>query len=177
MVKGKSGLVSTACTCAKILAISWGIVYHHWQIINLYRIAPKHVCLKLIPQKMQVKVRTLIKCSSLLFVVLEREISCWKQSSWMWSNVSTMLEMYSCGYPRDIRYETLLFVYNYKHSDSGTSSGCSIVLVVSPLVSLMMDQVASLRSCGVSAALVWLFLHITTMCNLSIIGLIHRRFP
>ena len=78
-----------------------------------------------------------------------------------------------------IHYETLLFVYNYKHTDGGTSSGCSIVLVVSPLVSLMMDQVAGLRSCGVSAAvyLVWLFLRITTMCNLSIIGLIHRRFP
>ena len=83
------------------------------------------------------------------------------------------------GFGKSIRYKTLLLVYNYKHTNSGTSSGCSIVLVVSPLVSLMMDQVAGLRSCEVSAAiyLVWLFLCITTMCNLSIIGLIHRRFP
>ena len=83
------------------------------------------------------------------------------------------------GFGKSICYETLLFVYNYKHSDGGTSSGCSIVLVVSSLVSLMIDQVASLRSCGVSAAvyLFWLFLRITTMCNLSRIGLIRRRFP
>ena len=68
----------------------------------------------------------------------------------MRSNVSTMVKTYSCGYPRDfgksICYETLPFVFNYKHSDGGTSGGCSVVLVVSPLVSLMVDQVASLRS-------------------------------
>ena len=47
---GKSGLVSTVCACAKNPMISWGIVYHCLQTVNLYRIAPKHVRLKLIPR-------------------------------------------------------------------------------------------------------------------------------
>ena len=38
---------------------------------------------------------------------------------------------------KPICYKTLLLVFNYKHSDSGTGGGCSIVLVVSPLVSLV----------------------------------------
>ena len=45
---GKSGLVSTVCACAKTPMISWGIVYHRLLTIDLYRIGPKHVCLKLI---------------------------------------------------------------------------------------------------------------------------------
>ena len=55
----------------------------------------------------------------------------------MKSNVSTMVKTYSCGYPR---YETLPFVFNYKHSDGGTGSGCSVVLVV---VSLVMEAIAA----------------------------------
>ena len=60
----------------------------------------------------------------------------------MRSNVSMMVKMYSCGYPWDlgiksICYETLLFLFNYKHSDGGTGGGCSVVLVVSPLASQM----------------------------------------
>ena len=100
---GKSGLVSTVCACAKGPMISWGIVYHRLWTVNLYCIVPKHVCLKLIPRTWQVKkARTLIKRSSFHFVVLEREISRWKQSSWMRSNASTMVKTYSCGYPRDL---------------------------------------------------------------------------
>ena len=57
------------------------------------------------------------------------------------------------GLGKSIRYKTLLFVFNYKHSDGGTGGGCSVVLVVSPLVSPMVDEVASLRSRGVSAAI------------------------
>ena len=45
-------------------------------------------------------------------------------------------------------------IFNYKHSDGGAGVGCSIVLVMSPLVSLMVDQVASLRSRRVSAAII-----------------------
>ena len=42
--------------------------------------------------------------------------------------------------PREsLYYKTLPFVFNYEHSDSGTGGGCSIVLVVSPLLSLMVD--------------------------------------
>ena len=58
------------------------------------------------------------------------------------------------GFGKSICYETLPFVFSYKHSDSGTGGGCSVVLVVSPLVSLMVDQVANLRSRGVSAAII-----------------------
>ena len=45
---GKSGLVSTVCTCAKNPTISWGIVYHRLRTVNLYRIAPKHTHLEFI---------------------------------------------------------------------------------------------------------------------------------
>ena len=66
----------------------------------------------------------------------------------MRSNVSTMVKTYSCGYPRDlgllsICYETLPFVFNYKHSDGGAGGGCSVVLVMSPLVSLIMEAIAA----------------------------------
>ena len=47
---GKSGLVSTVCACAKNTMISWGIVYHRLRTVNLYRIAPKHVRLELVPR-------------------------------------------------------------------------------------------------------------------------------
>ena len=83
------------------------------------------------------------------------------------------------GFGKSICYETLPFVFNHKHSDGGTYGGCSVVLVMSPLVSLMVDQVACLRSHGISPAIynrpyIYL-LRITTMCNLSIIGFV--RFP
>ena len=45
----KSGLVSTVCVCVKNPMISWGIVYHRLQTVNLYHIAPKHIRLELIP--------------------------------------------------------------------------------------------------------------------------------
>ena len=49
------------------------------------------------------------------------------------------------GFGKSICYETLPFVFDYKlERVSGTTSS-SIVLVVSPLVSLMADQVSSLR--------------------------------
>ena len=74
------------------------------------------------------------------------------------------------GFGKSICYETLPFVLNYKHSDGGIGGGCSVVLVMLPLVSLMVDQVYQ------AVYLVWLFLRITTTCNLSIIGLVRRRF-
>ena len=63
----------------------------------------------------------------------------------MRSNISTMVKTYFCGYPRDlgrfICYETAV-CFNYKHSDGGTGGGCSVVLVVSLLVSLIMEVIA-----------------------------------
>ena len=47
------------------------------------------------------------------------------------------------GFGKSICYETLPFVFNYKHSDGGTGGGCSVVLVVSPLVSLIMEAIAA----------------------------------
>ena len=52
---GKSGLVSTVCACAKNPMISWGIVYHRLRTVNLYRIAPKHIRLELIPRTLSKK--------------------------------------------------------------------------------------------------------------------------
>ena len=40
------------------------------------------------------------------------------------------------GFGNSICYETAV-CFNYKHSDGGTGSGCSVVLVVSLLVSLI----------------------------------------
>ena len=45
------------------------------------------------------------------------------------------------GFGKLICYETAV-CFNYKHSDGGTGGGCTVVLVVSPLVSLIMDAIA-----------------------------------
>ena len=157
--------------------ISWSIVYHRLRTVNLYCIAPKHVCLELIPRTWQVKARTLIKCLFALCYI-GREISRRKQSSWMRSNVSTIVKTYSCRYPWDLGSlsATRLCRFFATTSDGRTSGGCSIVLVVSPLVSLIMEAIAVWAHCKLYVYLVWLFLRITTMCNLYIIGLICRRF-
>jgi len=44
-------------------------------------------------------------------------------------------------------------VFDFRHNRTGSSSVRTTVLVVSPLVSLMIDQVESLRKRGVSAAI------------------------
>ena len=41
------------CAYAKNPMISWGIVYHRLRIVDLHRIAPKHVHLELIPRTRQ----------------------------------------------------------------------------------------------------------------------------
>ena len=51
------------------------------------------------------------------------------------------------GFGKSICYETLPFVLNYKHSDGGTGGGCSVVLVVSPFVSLIMKPSSRKHSC------------------------------
>ena len=114
--------------------------------VNLNRIAPKHVRLELIPRTWQVQVRTLINCLSLLFVALEKEISRWKQQLDAIKCVHDGKDVFlwlPMGYGKSICYETLQFVFNYKHSDSGTGGGCSVVLVVSVLVSLMMEAIVT----------------------------------
>ena len=57
------------------------------------------------------------------------------------------------GFGKSVCYEVLPFVMDHKRGKLGTGSGSySIVLVISPLVSLMVDQVISLRARGVTAA-------------------------
>ena len=47
------------------------------------------------------------------------------------------------GFGKSTCFQTLLFVFNYKHSDGETGSGCSIVLVVSLLAPLIMEAIAA----------------------------------
>ena len=61
----------------------------------------------------------------------------------MRSNVSAMVKT---GFGKSICYDTLPFVFNYKHSDGGTGGGCSVVLVMSPLVSLIMKPLPRKRT-------------------------------
>ena len=98
----------------------------------------------------------------------------------MRSNASTMVKTYSCGYPRDLGSPSaarLPFVSTTnKHSDGGTGGGCTVVIVVPPIVSLIIEAIATSATLQ-AVYVVWLFLRITTMCNLSIIELVHKRFP
>jgi ATP-dependent DNA helicase RecQ len=57
------------------------------------------------------------------------------------------------GFGKSICYTTLPFVFDFKLGRVDGDSH-SVVLVVSPLISLMVDQVANLRAAGVSASVV-----------------------
>ena len=57
------------------------------------------------------------------------------------------------GYGKSLCYQTLPFVMDHKLSQVGTQKS-SAVLVVSPLVALMVDQVRSLRSRGVKSSII-----------------------
>ena len=59
------------------------------------------------------------------------------------------------GFGKLVHYETLPFVFDHKErsSTSCSSANCNVVLVVSPLVSLMIDQVESLQKRCVKAAI------------------------
>ena len=124
--------------------VSYTIVYEPLIFTVYWRIAPKHVRLELTPRIWQVKARTLIKRSSSLFVVLGKGDFTLK---------AEQLDAIKCIYDgKDVflwlptgfgKSETLPFVFNYKHDDGGTGGGCSVVLVVSPLVSLIMEAIAA----------------------------------
>ena len=58
------------------------------------------------------------------------------------------------GFGKSVCYEVLPFVMDHKRGKLGTGqTNYSVVLVISPLVSLMIDQVSSLRERGVTAAI------------------------
>ena len=58
------------------------------------------------------------------------------------------------GYGKSICYEILPFLFDWKKAESENRAvtACSLVLVVSPLISLMRDQITKLRERGVLAA-------------------------
>lgn len=58
------------------------------------------------------------------------------------------------GYGKSICYECLPFLFDYKLGRAHSSASRSTVLVISPLISLMSDQVTSLRKRGVSAGII-----------------------
>ena len=64
----------------------------------------------------------------------------------MQSNASTMVTdvflWLPTGFGMSICYETAV-CFNYKHSDGGTGGSCSVVLVMSPLVYLIMVAIAA----------------------------------
>ena len=58
------------------------------------------------------------------------------------------------GFGKSICYQSLPFIFDYKlGKTSAPPDQRSVVLVVSPLVSLMVDQVTCLQSAGVGAAI------------------------
>ena len=62
--------------------------------------------------------------------------------------------MAATGYGKSICYQVLPFLFDFKLGKTSCfPTECSVVLVVSPLVSLMVDQVSSLQSRGVKAAI------------------------
>ena len=102
---GKSGLVSTVCACAKTPMISWGIVYHRLRTVNLYRILAysSEACpSRAYPANMAGKSEDFDKALKFALCCIGKGDLHWKQSSWMRSNVCTMVKTYSCGYPQDL---------------------------------------------------------------------------
>jgi len=57
------------------------------------------------------------------------------------------------GYGKSLCFQLLPFLFDFKFDRSNEGSQHSVVLVVSPLVSLMVNQVCQLQSAGVSAAI------------------------
>ena len=144
---GKSGLVSTVCACAKNPMISWGILYHRLRTVNLYRIlaySSEARPSRAYPANMAGKsedfesaqVRSLLYWKGTLKAEQLDAIKCIYDGKDVFLRLPT-------GFGKSICYETLPFVFNHKHSDGGTGGGCSVVLVVSPLVSLIMEAIAA----------------------------------
>ena len=57
------------------------------------------------------------------------------------------------GYGKSICYQLLPFMFDFKWKRSSSSPERSVVLVISPLVSLMADQVGELQKRGVAAGI------------------------
>ena len=73
------------------------------------------------------------------------------------------------GFGKSICYQTLLFVFD--KMSRKCAAGGSVVVVVSPLISLMEDQVASLRKRGVNAAIVQPCDHADVICTLPLMNM------
>ena len=109
--------------------ISWGIVYHRLRTVNLYRTAPKHGRLKLGNSEDFAQVQSLLHWER-IFHVESRAAGC---DQMYLDGKDVFLWLPRDNFGMSSRYKTLLFVFNYNHSDSGTGGGCSVVLIVSLL--------------------------------------------
>ena len=141
---GKSGLVSTVCACAKNPMISWGIVYHRLRTVNLYHIlaySSEARSSRAYPANMAGKTMTLIKALKFALCYFMLKAEQLDAIKYIYDGKDVFLWL-PTGFGKSVCYETLPFVLNYKHSDGGTGGGCSVVLVVSPLVSLIMEAIA-----------------------------------
>ncbi|XP_019860537.1 PREDICTED: mediator of RNA polymerase II transcription subunit 34-like [Amphimedon queenslandica] len=56
------------------------------------------------------------------------------------------------GFGKSVCFETLPFIFDYKLGRIGTQA-CSLVIVLSPLIALIVNQVTNLRQCGIKAAI------------------------
>ena len=98
---GKSGLVSTVCACVKNPMISWGIVYHRLQTVNLYRIlvySSEARPSRVYPANMAGKSEDFDKA-------LKFTLCYWKGRFHVESRAAgcdQRWKTYSCGYPRDL---------------------------------------------------------------------------
>ena len=73
------------------------------------------------------------------------------------------------GFGKSICYQTLPFVFD--KMSRKCAAGGSVVVVVSPLISLMEDQLASLRKWGVNAAIVQPCDHADVICTLPLMNM------
>ena len=73
------------------------------------------------------------------------------------------------GFGKSICYQTLPFVFD--KMSRRCAAGGSVVVVVLPLISLMEDQVASLRKRGVNAAIVQACDHADVICTLPLMNM------
>ena len=77
-----------------------------------------------------------------------------RQAIWHVYNGKDVFLWLPTGFGKSICYEVLPFMHDFQLRRSGTTPECkaSLVLVISPLISLMADQVLSLRRRGVRSA-------------------------
>ena len=107
--------------------ILWGIVYHRLQTVNLYRI----LAYSSEARPSRAYRANMAGNSEDFDKALKFALCCIGKGDFMLkAEQLDAIKRIPVGFRKSICYKTLPFVFNYKHSDGG----CSVVLVVSPLV-------------------------------------------